>query len=180
MSSRTIGRTYCVQWFSRHRCRESVSAPCQPSQREYWYQSFHHLALAEQLVDGRPDAVRSYLRHFWEHWSGRDFVVDEVQFERLASNYSSPGAFRASIAWYLAGPDAYVLNRPVPAPPVRVSTPLTVLWPDQDPLVPREWSEAAGQFYADVRLRPVDGVRHFAPLEYPDVMADAILATLDP
>ena len=93
------------------------------SQREFWYQSFHRLALAEQLLDGKPDAVRPYLRFFWERWSGPDFVVNESQLERLTANYSSPGAFRASIAWYRAGPDAYTLNRPVPAPPVPVSTP---------------------------------------------------------
>ena len=102
------------------------------SQREFWYRSFHRLGLAEQLLDGKPDAVRPYLRFFWERWSGPDFVVNETQLERLTANYSSPGAFRASIAWYRAGPDAYTLNRPVPAPPVPVSTPLTVPWPDHD------------------------------------------------
>jgi pimeloyl-ACP methyl ester carboxylesterase len=40
------------------------------SQREFWYQAFHQLDLVEQLVDGRPEAVRAYLRHFWGHWSG--------------------------------------------------------------------------------------------------------------
>lgn len=150
------------------------------SQREFWYQSFHRLALAEQLLDGKPDAVRPYLRFFWERWSGPDFVVNESQLERLTANYSSPGAFRASIAWYRAGPDAYTLNRPVPAPPVPVSTPLTVLWPDHDPLFPRAWSDAVDQFYDHVHLQPVNRAGHFAPLEYPDVMANAILATLTP
>ena len=23
-----------------------------------------------ELIDGKPDAVRAYLRHFWSHWSG--------------------------------------------------------------------------------------------------------------
>ena len=30
-------------------------------QREFWYQAFHRLPLAEELVDGNPDAVRAYL-----------------------------------------------------------------------------------------------------------------------
>src|ERR1700760_1067816 len=29
-------------------------------QREFWYQSFHQLPLAEQLIDGQPGQVRSY------------------------------------------------------------------------------------------------------------------------
>ena len=40
------------------------------AQREFWYQPFHRLALSTELIDGRRDAVASYLRHFWEHWSG--------------------------------------------------------------------------------------------------------------
>jgi pimeloyl-ACP methyl ester carboxylesterase len=43
------------------------------AQREFWYQSFHQLDLPEQLIDGRPDAVRAYLGHFWSHWSGPSF-----------------------------------------------------------------------------------------------------------
>ena len=38
--------------------------------REFWYQPFHRLDLAERLIDGDHDAVRSYLRHFWDHWGG--------------------------------------------------------------------------------------------------------------
>ena len=45
--------------------------------REFWYQAFHRLELAEQLIDGRPDAVRAYLRHFWDHWSGPGFELPE-------------------------------------------------------------------------------------------------------
>src|SRR6185312_11617667 len=47
---------------------DRILAPA--AQREFWYQAFHNLELAVQLVDGQPGAVRSYLRHFWSHWSG--------------------------------------------------------------------------------------------------------------
>ena len=40
------------------------------AQREFWYQPFHALGLVEELLDGRPEAVRAYLRHFWS--TGRD------------------------------------------------------------------------------------------------------------
>src|SRR5262249_24104039 len=33
------------------------------AQREFWYQSFHQLALADHLLDGDPVAVRAYLTH---------------------------------------------------------------------------------------------------------------------
>src|SRR6185503_7310413 len=40
------------------------------AQGEFWYQAFHQLPVAAELIDGNPDAVREYLRHFWTHWSG--------------------------------------------------------------------------------------------------------------
>lgn len=30
------------------------------AQREFWYQPFHQLDLAEHLIDGRPEAVRHF------------------------------------------------------------------------------------------------------------------------
>jgi pimeloyl-ACP methyl ester carboxylesterase len=73
------------------------------AQREFWYQAFHQLDLAEQLIDGKPDAVRAYLAHYWSHWSGPSFRLEKEDLDRLAERYAAPGAFLASIAWYRAG-----------------------------------------------------------------------------
>lgn len=72
------------------------------AQGEFWYQAFHQLPLAPQLIDGNPDAVREYLRHFWSHWSGPNFALSEDDLDRLVADYALPGAFTASIAWYRA------------------------------------------------------------------------------
>ncbi|MFC7647208.1 alpha/beta fold hydrolase [Streptosporangium lutulentum] len=69
------------------------------AQREFWYQAFHQLTLVEQLIDGRPEAVRDYLLYFWSHWSGPDF---EPGIDHLVRGYAEPGAFSASISWYRA------------------------------------------------------------------------------
>ena len=45
--------------------------------------------------------------------------------------------------------------------------PTTVLWPEHDPLFPREWSDRIGEFFADARLTWLDGAGHFSPLEAP-------------
>ena len=125
--------------------------------REFWYQSFHRLALAEELIDGNPHAVRAYLRHFWAHWSGPGFELAEADLDHLVSVYGPPGAFTASVAWYRsgAGTAARALTETAPAPADRL-----------------------GEFFGQVRLRYVDGAGHFAPLEYPDVMAGEILAAV--
>src|SRR5918995_64462 len=58
--------------------------------REFWYQPFHRLDLAERLIDGNPDAVRSYLRHFWDHWGGPGFALPEAELDSLVEHYAAP------------------------------------------------------------------------------------------
>jgi pimeloyl-ACP methyl ester carboxylesterase len=148
------------------------------AQREYWYQAFHQLDLAEQLVDGRPDAVRAYLRHFWTHWSGPSFALSDAELDRLVDRYGPPGAFTASIAWYRAGSGtvASSLAETAPAPEQRIGRPTRVLWPEHDPLFPPDWSDRVGEFFADASVTRVAGAGHFVPLEAPDAFAGALLA----
>lgn len=146
-------------------------------QREFWYQAFHQLPLAERLLDGSRPAVRSYLEHFWTHWSGPDFVPDPAELDRLADAYARPGAFTASINWYRAGAGtvAMAMQEKPPAPADRIAAPTTVLWPEHDPLFPREWSDRVDDWFADAQVRPIDGVGHFTPLEAPEAFAAAVL-----
>ena len=148
------------------------------AQREFWYQTFHRLGLSTEMIDGKPDAVRTYLRHFWSHWSGPDFELARDDLDHLVSVYGSPGAFAASIAWYRAGAGAVAtsLAEQVPAPDQRIATATTVLWPSHDPLFPREWSDRIGEFFARARLTLLDDVGHFTPLEAADAFAAAVTA----
>ena len=148
------------------------------AQREFWYQAFHNLELSTQLVDGQPDAVRAYLRHFWSHWSGPRYEPDGGHLDHLVSVYGPPGAFAASIAWYRAGAGSVAasLAERAPAPADRIAVPATVLWPEHDPLFPREWSDRIGEFFAAARLTWLDGAGHFSPLEAPGEFAAAVVA----
>jgi pimeloyl-ACP methyl ester carboxylesterase len=146
------------------------------AQREFWYQAFHNLQLSAELVDGRPDAVRAYLRHVWSHWSGPGYEPDDEHLDHLVSVYGPPGAFTASIAWYRAGSGSVAASLAERVPEHRIETPATVLWPEHDPLFPREWSDRIHEFYADARLTWLDGVGHFSPAEAPDEFAAAVLA----
>jgi pimeloyl-ACP methyl ester carboxylesterase len=146
------------------------------AQREFWYQAFHNLELSTRLIDGQPDAVREYLRHFWSHWSGPGYEPDGEHLDHLVSVYGPPGAFTASIAWYRAGAGSVAASLAEQVPRHRVETPTTVLWPEYDPLFPREWSDRIHEFFADARLTWLDGAGHFSPIEAPDEFAAAILA----
>jgi pimeloyl-ACP methyl ester carboxylesterase len=148
------------------------------AQREFWYQAFHNLELSTQLVDGQPDAVRAYLRHFWSHWSGPGYEPDGEHLDHLVSVYAPPGAFAASIAWYRAGAGsvaASLAERPS-GPADRIAVPTTVLWPEHDPLFPRAWSDRIGEFFAAARLAWLDGAGHFSPLEASGEFAAAVVA----
>ncbi|RZU19694.1 pimeloyl-ACP methyl ester carboxylesterase [Kribbella rubisoli] len=144
------------------------------AQAEFWYQAFHRLPVIEELIDGKPDAVRSYLNHFWTHWSGPGF---EPELDHLVDTYSQPGAFTASIQWYRAGAGSVAVSAAETAPPSydRIAVPTVVLWPEFDPLFPRVWSDRVDDFFSDVRVRYVDGAGHYAPLEYPEVLAEEIV-----
>jgi pimeloyl-ACP methyl ester carboxylesterase len=57
------------------------------AQHEFWYQAFHQLDLAAELLDGKPTATRAYLRHFWSHWSGPAYQQPEADLDRLATAF---------------------------------------------------------------------------------------------
>src|SRR3954451_7207664 len=152
------------------------------AQQEFWYQPFHQLAVSEALIDGDARAVRAYLEHFWEHWSGPAFTPEPERLDALTDLYARPRAFRASIAWYRAGAGAVArsLAERAPAPLDRVAVPTTVLWPEHDPLFPHAWSDRIDDWFAHAELRLLDGVGHFVPVEAPAAMAGAISERLRP
>jgi pimeloyl-ACP methyl ester carboxylesterase len=146
------------------------------AQREFWYQAFHQLELAEQLVDGDPGAVRAYLRHFWSHWSGPGFSLAEADLDQLVARYAAPGAFTASIGWYRAGSGTVATSLAETAPSLedRIAQPTHVLWPDHDPLFPPAWSDRLDAFFANVTLTRMPGAGHFSPLEAPEAWRDEL------
>jgi pimeloyl-ACP methyl ester carboxylesterase len=143
---------------------------------EFWYTSFHQLDLAKHLVDGNRDAVRAYLHHFWSHWSGPNYIVDEKRIDHLADVYSARGAFIASVNWYRSSSNpvtAYAAESR-PSPGKRLATPTTILWQDQDPIFPYRWSDQLDAFFEDYSLERLSGIGHFTPLEATDRFAEAI------
>jgi pimeloyl-ACP methyl ester carboxylesterase len=150
------------------------------AQREFWYQSFHRLPLSTQLIDGSPDAARTYLTHFWSHWSGPAYEPDPAELDRLARLYGRPGAFVSSLNWYRAGSGTVATALQERPPAERVAVPTTVLWPEHDPLFPQAWSDRLGDWFAELDLRLLPGVGHFVPLEAPETFDEAVRERLAP
>ncbi len=151
------------------------------AQREFWYQPFHQSSLVEQLIDGRPDAVRGYLAHFWQRWSGPGYTPDPAELDRLAGLYGAPGALVASINYYRAGAGTVQqsLSEQVPAESDRIQPPVVVIWPGADALFPKEWSDQLHRFFALVELRVAETAGHFTPLEAPELFARAVTDLLE-
>jgi len=143
---------------------------------EFWYLSFNQLPLAVELLDGRPQAVRAFLRFFWTHWAGPGYTLPDGHLDHLVSVYSAPGAATALLGWYRGsvGGLARVVAEQAPVPADRIAVPTTVLWPDFDPLFPPEWSDRLECYFADLDLRRLSGVGHFVPMEAPDEFAQAV------
>jgi pimeloyl-ACP methyl ester carboxylesterase len=146
------------------------------SVKEFWYTSFHQLDLVQQLIDGNRNAVRAYLHHFWSHWSGPNYIVDEKRIDHLADVYSAPRAFIASVNWYRSSgnPVTAYAAQTKPSPDTRLATPTTILWQDQDPIFLYRWSDQLDAFFQDYTLERLGGIGHFTPLEATDRFAEAI------
>ena len=150
------------------------------AQREFWYQPFHQLQLSTDLLDGSVPAVRTYLEHFWNHWSGPSYEPAAENLDRLAAVYGEPGAFTASLGWYRAGSGtvATSLAESPPARADRIATPTTVLWPAHDPLFPFDWSDHLDDYFSNLTLHRLENAGHFSPLEAPSEFASAIRTAL--
>ena len=138
-------------------------------QREAWYQHFHLLPLAKQMIDGDRRLVELYLSHFYEHWAGRK-KIEPAELASVVEAYARPGSFAASIGWYHARAAERARRRPV-AP---VHVPTIALWGDRDPMRPLDYRDGFERAFPASTIRVLSGVGHFVAAEAPEAVADAI------
>src|SRR6266702_4076347 len=147
--------------------------------------------IAQAIARNRPDLVRALVIAPPLPGIGDRILAPQAQREFWYQAFHNlglsaelidgpPGAFTASIAWYRAGAGSVAasLAEQVPDPGDRIAVPTTVLWPEHDPLFPREWSDRIGEFFADQHLTWLDGAGHFSPLAAPGAFAAAVVAAV--
>lgn len=140
---------------------------------EVWYQFFHQLPWAAELVGQSRESCRLYLRHFLAHWSHRQDWI-EPALEAWVDNFMQPGGLQGGFDWYLSVHEtrmAAVEGRASPAP---IGRPTRVLWGARDPVLPAAWIDRLPDHFTDLRVEVLPEAGHFVHLECPDLAARAI------
>jgi len=144
------------------------------AQREFWYQHFHTLPWSDRLIGHDRETVAIYLRHFYDHWSGRPDGLDPREFDAIVDVYSRPGAVRGSIQYYRARASVRAREASIDPRDQQITQPTVVLWGVLDPVIPASWSDRLADYFPNSTVRLLDGVGHFVPFEAPEDAADAI------
>jgi pimeloyl-ACP methyl ester carboxylesterase len=128
-----------------------------------WYQMFHQMPWAEDLVGSSREATRIYVSHFLSAWSANKDLWSDDEIEAYVDAYSQPGALRGGFNCYRA-----VFRRGMQGGNEPITTPTTVLWGDSDSILPYEWSDNLPQYFTNLTLKKIEGVGHFMMREAPD------------
>jgi len=155
--------------------------PLEPAaQKERWYQHFHTIPQADQLIGHDQETVRLYLSYFYDHWVGNKHALRAKEFDAIIDTYAQPEAVRGSIAWYRAGGGS---GQIASSSPQSLSAPIThptaVVWGEADPILVPSWADRLAEFFSQlVRVQMLAGIGHFVPFEAPDAFVEAIRAVL--
>lgn len=144
-----------------------------------WYQSFHQMEMAPQLVGATRETCRIYIGHFLRSWSHRKHVFDGV-LEAFTDNFMKPGNLTGGFAHYRAAHADRVRMMKGEAPMLPpISVPTCIRWAEHDPLFPYAWTDRLSETFPDLDLAMFDGVGHFPHREDPDRASEEIAAFFD-
>lgn len=135
--------------------------------QETWYQSFHQLQLAEDLVGSSRRATEIYLRHFLSHWSCDKNLFSDEEVAHYVEAFSQPGALRGGFNNYRAFRRAGGVSL---TPGWKIEHPTLVLWGDSDPIIPIAWSDNLKDYFNNLTFRRLDRCGHFCQREAPEVV----------
>ena len=141
---------------------------------EIWYQSFHQMDMAPELLSSSRKACELYITHILRHWSHRKDAFGDVM-DMFVDNFMKPGNLAGGFAYYRAahaGRVAMMQGKAPVHPPIAIPT--CVRWAEHDPIFPSAWTDRLGETFTDLDLKTLPGVGHFPHREDPDLAAQEI------
>ena len=138
-----------------------------------WYQLFHQMPWAEDLVGMTRDSIRLYVRHFLSAWSADPKLWTDEEIEHYVDAFAQPGAVRGGFNCYRAALRGGAYSAGGAA---TVDQPTLVLWGDSDSIIPFAWSDNLAQTFPNHTLKKIEGAGHFMMREKPDVVNAEVIA----
>lgn len=141
---------------------------------EIWYQTFHQMPFAPELIGASRASCRAYIGYLLRHWSHRKDAFDAV-LERWIDNFLRPGNLQGGFNWYVsqnAGRLA-VMAGTAPKPP-KIRQPARVFWGRHDPVLKSAWIDVVGDYFENVEASIAEDAGHFVHYETPDAAAAEI------
>lgn len=142
---------------------------------EIWYQSFHQLPWAAELVGTSRETCKMYIDHFLTHWAADPNTFSEADREAWVDTFSKPGTLQGGFDWYVAlDEDRKRLMQDGAPSRKSIETPTRILWGELDPIVKSEWADRLDEYFEDYRLDTVPDTGHFVHYERPDLANETI------
>jgi pimeloyl-ACP methyl ester carboxylesterase len=138
-----------------------------------WYQIFHQMPWAEDIVGATRGTIRAYVSHFLQQWSADKKLWTDEEIDEYVEAFSQPGAIRGGFNCYRAALSGGAFSGPGD---LIVRTPTLVLWGDGDAILPFAWSDNIPQFFPNAVMKKVEGAGHFMMREKPDLVNAEIIA----
>lgn len=140
---------------------------------ESWYDMFHQLDMAVELVGSSRAATKIYFKHFLSHWSHNKDLVTEEELEIYTDNFVKPGNIHAGFNFYRA--NLAVTSVPWTKLDRTISNaPMSFLQGMNDPVVPSVWTDLVADWYNAYTIDYVPDSGHFMMMERPDIVIDHI------
>lgn len=143
--------------------------------QEIWYQSFHQLPWAAQLVGHSRETCRIYFENMLHHWAHRPGTFDGL-IEPWVDNFMKPGNIEGGFAWYAATHAARMALVQHDAPNLpKITTPSRFFWGRHDPILRSDWTDRLPDYFENPFIELAENAGHFVHLETPEAASTRMI-----
>ena len=143
---------------------------------QIWYQTFHQMPYAADIVGATRESCRAHIGHFLRHWAHKKDAFDPV-IERWVDNFMRPGNLQGGFNFYRSqNAPRLAIMAGTASEPEKIKVPTRVVWGRHDPILRAEWTDVLSDAFDDVSIDIAEDCGHFVHYENPDRAATEIAA----